>query len=73
MQDENLADDPSYRAGIIMGRQQSITDVMELLLGSQAGNDSERLAAIMAWCIQTQDEAKTELTLVLAALEGSRE
>lgn len=68
MEDPNLADDPTYRAGVLMGRQQSITDVMTLLLDDKALSDQQRLEAVIAWCVQTQDESRLELELVLIAL-----
>lgn len=68
MDDQDLADDPTYRAGVLMGRQQSITEVIERLLDPAAGGDRPRLEAIMAWCFQSQEEGRIELELVLSAL-----
>jgi len=68
MDDPSLADDPTYRAGVLMGRQQSITDVIERLLDPGAGADRDRLEAIMAWCRQAQEESRIELEMIVAAL-----
>ncbi len=66
--EEGLSDDPAYRAGVLMGRQQSISDVMGLLLDPDGGEADDRAKAILEWCVQTLEEGKSELALVLADL-----
>ena len=63
-----LSDDPSYRAGLLMGRQQSITDVMERLLSKDGKDASAKLISVLEWCVQTQEEGRVELQLVVQAL-----
>ena len=53
-----------------MGRQRSITDVIEILLDPDGGVASMKLAALMEWCVQAQDEGKVELEMVVAELRG---
>lgn len=69
MNDESFADDPTYRAGVLMGRQQSITDVMGLLVEPDGASASEKVASVMEWCIQTLEEGKGELKLIVAAVK----
>ena len=66
--DESLADDPTYRAGVLMGRQQAVTDIMELLLDPKGGTTADKLLSVMEWCGQTLEEGKVEIQLVVAAL-----
>lgn len=68
--DDSLADNPVYRAGVLMGRQQSITDVIGLLLSPDGGDASDKVLALLNWCVQVQDEGKTELEMVVAELHG---
>lgn len=68
MIDETLADDPTYRAGVIVGRQQSITDVMELLLDPAAGEAAAKLRSVVEWCVQGLEEGQAEVQLVMASL-----
>ena len=66
--DESLADDPTYRAGVLMGRQQSITDVMDLLLDPGRGSAADKLLSVMEWCVQSLEEGKAEVHLMVDAL-----
>lgn len=68
--DGSLADDPVYRAGVLMGRQRSITDVIEILLDPDGGLASTKLATLMEWCVQAQEEGKIELQLVVSELRA---
>ena len=66
--DESLADDPTYRAGVLMGRQQAVTDVMELLLDPEGGTTADKLLSVMEWCVESLEEGKTEAHLMVDAL-----
>lgn len=68
--DGSLADDPVYRAGVLMGRQRSITDIIEILLDPVGGVASTKLAALMEWCVQAQEEGKVELQMVVEELRS---
>ncbi len=56
--DESLADDPTYRAGVLMGRQQSITDVMDLLLDPGRGSAADKLLSVMEWASRAWRKAR---------------
>ena len=51
-----------------MGRQQSITDVMERLLSKDGKDASAKLISVLEWCVQTQEEGRVELQLVVQAI-----
>ena len=65
--DGDLTDDPTYRAGKLMGRRQCVTEVMQLV-GAKAGtNATDTLRSILEWCVQSQEEGSAELEMVVAA------
>lgn len=65
----HLPDDPTYRAGVLMGRQQAVTDVMERLLSPDGGTAQDRVMALLEWCAQTHQEGRIELELVIQDLK----
>lgn len=70
LDDGSLANNPVYRAGVLMGRQRSITDVIEILLDPDGGLASTKLAALMEWSVQAQEEGKIELQMVVEELRS---
>jgi hypothetical protein len=51
-------------------RQQSITDVISLLLDPEGGDASDKALSLLTWCVQAQDEGNTELEMVAADLRN---
>ncbi|AYG96014.1 hypothetical protein D8I30_13125 [Brevundimonas naejangsanensis] len=74
-QDEDFGacDDPIYRAGVLMGRNQALTDVMERLLSPEAVTAGKAVRAIWKWVHQTQEELRTEMRVVFADLDADDE
>ena len=66
--DGGLSDDPVYRAGVLTGRTQCVTDVMELILAPDGRDAGGKVRRLLEWCVQTQAEGTTELALVVADL-----
>ena len=64
-----LPDDPVYRAGMLMGRQQAMTDVMERLLSPDGGTTQDKVVSLLEWCAQTHQEGRVELELVIQDLK----
>lgn len=62
------SDDPIYRAGVLMGRNQALTDVMERLFSPDAVSSEKTVRALHAWVQQTMDEVRVEMQLVFAEL-----
>ena len=59
--DIDPSDDPIYRAGVLMGRNQTLTDVMERLFSSDAMSAEKTVRALHAWTQQTMDEVRVEM------------
>lgn len=68
--DIDPSDDPIYRAGVLMGRNQTLTDVMERLFSSGAMSAEKTVRALHAWAQQTMDEVRVEMQLVFADLDA---
>lgn len=68
----DLPDDPVYRAGVLMGRQQAVTDVMERLLSPDGGTTQDKVMSLLEWCAQTNQEGRVELELVVQALQDQQ-
>ncbi len=68
MDDDGLSNDASFRAGVLLGRQQSLTDVMDLLLNPRDTNPTTKIASMLKWCEQTRQELAVESELAVAAL-----
>ena len=68
--DIDPSDDPIYRAGVLMGRNQTLTDVMERLFSSDAMSAEKTVRALHAWTQQTMDEVRVEMQLVFADLDA---
>ena len=68
--DIDPSDDPIYRAGVLMGRNQTLTDVMERLFSSDAMSAEKTVRALHAWAQQTMDEVRVEMQLVFADLDA---
>lgn len=64
--DIDPSDDPIYRAGVLMGRNQTLTDVMERLFSPDAASAEKTVRALHAWVQQTMDEVRVEMQLVFA-------
>lgn len=62
------SDDPIYRAGVLMGRNQMLTDVMERLFSPDAMSSEKTVRALHAWVRQTMDEVRVEMQIVFADL-----
>lgn len=68
--DIDPSDDPIYRAGVLMGRNQALTDVMERLFSPDAMSPDKTVRALHAWVQQTMDEVRVEMQLVFADLSA---
>jgi len=68
--DIDPSDDPIYRAGVLMGRNQALTDVMERLFSPDAVSAEKNVRALHAWVQQTMDEVRVEMQLVFADFEA---
>lgn len=55
---DELADDPAYRAGLLMGRRQASTDVMGLLLDPMTSPAEQQVGAVFAWWVQAKKSAR---------------
>ncbi len=64
--DIDPSDDPIYRAGVLMGRNQALTDVMERLFSPDAVSAEKTVRSLHAWVQQTMDEVRVEMQLVFA-------
>ncbi len=64
--DIDPSDDPIYRAGVLMGRNQALTDVMERLFSPDVVSAEKTVRAVHAWVQQTMDEVRVEMQLVFA-------
>jgi hypothetical protein len=59
---DEMHEDVSYRAGLLMGRRQALNTVSDLL----AANSAKDIRAAMAeWCAQTEHELDIELVLLV--------
>ncbi|MFC7378232.1 hypothetical protein [Brevundimonas sp. GCM10030266] len=67
--DGGLADHPIYRAGLLMGRNQAVTDIMERLLSDQTSDPGERLKSIFEWSVQALEEGRSELKIVVGDIQ----
>lgn len=68
--DIDPSDDPIYRAGVLMGRNQALTDVMERLFSPDAVSAEKTVRALHVWVQQTMDEVRVEMQLVFADFEA---
>ncbi|WP_313045440.1 hypothetical protein [Brevundimonas sp.] len=68
--DIDPSDDPIYRAGVLMGRNQALTDVMERLFSPDAASAEKTVRALHAWVQQTMDEVRVEMQVVFADFEA---
>ena len=73
MDDDRLADEPPYRAGVLTGRQHSFTDVMELFLDPNGGKADAKVLTVLNWCAQTQQEGNAEMALIVAELAADED
>jgi hypothetical protein len=71
--DIDPSDDPIYRAGVLMGRNQTLTDVMERLFSPDAASAENTVRAISEWARQTQEEVRVEMRLVFADLDAEED
>ena len=71
--DIDPSDDPIYRAGVLMGRNQALTDVMERLFSPDAVSAEKTVRALRAWVLQSLDEVRVEMQLVFADFEAEDE
>lgn len=71
--DIDPSDDPIYRAGVLMGRNQALTDVMERLFSPDCVSAEKTVRAPHAWVQQTMDEVRVEMQLVFADFEAEDE
>lgn len=63
------SDDPIYRAGVLMGRNQALTDVMARLFSPDAVSAEKIVRSLHQWAQQTMDEVRVEMQLVFADLD----
>lgn len=71
--DIDPSDDPIYRAGVLMGRNQTLTDVMDRLFSADAMSAEKTVKSLHAWAQQTMDEVRVEMRLVFADLEADED
>lgn len=73
MDEEDIQNDPSYRFGVIMGRMQTLTDIMALFAQGEADEGNllgmmqdmaERQAAIGEWLDQARAECDAEAAML---------
>lgn len=67
--DIDPSDDPIYRAGVLMGRNQALTDVMERLFSPDAMSPDKTVRSLHAWVQQTMEEVRVEMQIVFADLD----
>lgn len=65
--DEDLYGDFSYRAGVLIGRRQSLTEIRDRLVSPDCSRAEAVVAAVGEWCAQTEHELDVELQLVILA------
>ncbi len=72
-EDEDLQNDVNYRFGVIMGRVQTLTDIMELFAQGDAGDGDlpgqlrdivKRQEAISRWMDQAKAECDAEAAML---------
>ena len=65
---DTFADDTIYRAGLLIGREQSIADVMALLMDPANKTAADKITALLNWGVQSLEEGQAEAHLVAEAL-----
>lgn len=83
MDEEDIQNDPNYRFGVIMGRMQTLTDILALFAQGEADEGNllgmmqdmaERQAAIGKWLDQARAECDAEAEMLhQELLEAERE
>ena len=68
MTGKKLTDDSTYRAGLLIGRQQSVSEVAAILLDQSKSTAKAKVAAMVDWCEQTLEEDQDEARLMAQAL-----
>lgn len=71
--DFDPSDDPTYRAGVLMGRNQALADVMERLPSVDTMPPGKTVRALRAWTQQSMDEVRVELEYLIADLDAGVE
>jgi len=57
--DQNVIDDPSYAEGVLVGRKQAVTDVMERLLAPDADVPESIIAALVNGALKAIRRSRT--------------
>lgn len=82
IEDDDIHDDPNYRFGVIMGRMQTLTDIMALFAqGNAAAGDLpgqlrdivRRQETISRWMDQAKAECDAEAAMLHAELKAAEE
>lgn len=82
MTEDEIQDDPSYRFGVIMGRMQTLTDIMALFAQGDAADDDlpgqlrdivKRQDAISRWMDQAKAECDAEAEMLHAELRAAED
>lgn len=82
MTEDEIQDDPSYRFGVIMGRMQTLTDIMALFAQGDAADGDlpgqlrdivKRQDAISRWMDQAKAECDAEAEMLHAELKAAEE
>lgn len=81
-EDEDIRDDPNYRFGVLMGRLQTLTDLMALFAQGDAADDDipgqlqdvvNRQATISRWMDQAKAECDAEAEMLHAELKAAED
>ncbi|EGF96767.1 hypothetical protein [Brevundimonas diminuta] len=82
MDEDDIRDDPNYRFGVIMGRMQTLTDIMALFAQGDAADDDlpgqlrdivRRQETISRWMDQTKAECDAEAEMLHAELKAAEQ
>jgi len=82
MSDDDIQDDPNYRFGVLMGRLQTLTDLMALFAQGDAADDDlpgqlqdivNRQATISRWMDQAKAECDAEAEMLHAELKAAED
>ena len=82
MNDDDIQDDPNYRFGVIMGRMQTLTDIMALFAQGDAADDDlpgqlrdivRRQETISRWMDQVKAECDAEAEMLHAELKAAED
>lgn len=70
MNDDDIqaTDDPAYKAGLLVGRQQTFTDIISYVMSQDDGRPEQQRQALVHWCTAALETCRDELMMVDAEL-----